>query len=81
MIHELYGHETQTFDYREALTCIRLAPGYAKQNELAVGSFDGHIRLKNKNWFGQMKDEDVHDDECQGARRVSRYTSLRIVIA
>jgi hypothetical protein len=63
VIHELYGHETQTFDYREALTCIRLAPGYAKQNELAVGSFDGHIRLKNKNWFGQMKDEDVHDDE------------------
>ena len=37
--------------------------GYAKQPEFAVGSFDGHVRLKNKNWFGQMKDEDVHDDE------------------
>lgn len=62
LIHELYGHETQTFDYREALACVRLAPGYAKQNEFAAGTFDGHVRLKNKNWFGQMKDEDVHAD-------------------
>lgn len=63
VIHELYGHDTQTYDYREALTCVRLAPGYAKQQEFAVGSFDGHVRLKNKNWFGQMKDEDVHADQ------------------
>ena len=62
VIHELYGHETQTFDYGEALTCVRLAPAYARQPELAVGSFDGHVRLKNKNWFGQMKDEDVLAD-------------------
>ena len=65
VVHALYGHdsETQTFDYGEALTCVRLSPGYAKQNELLIGSFDGQLRLKAKNWFGQMRDESIHMDK------------------
>ena len=62
VVRALYANETATYDYGEALTCVRLAPGYARTNEVAIGSYDGQLRLKSKNWFGQMKDEDVFAD-------------------
>lgn len=63
VVHELYGEDAQAFEYGEAVSCVRLGPQYARQRGVAVGTADGKVRLKSKNWFGQVKDELIHADE------------------